>query len=80
VFYDERWESKDSSRLFLYGKKDILIPWEHIEGHIAESRKTGFVVDSQLFDDSGHVGHMRKHPDMYWEKIRGSWGRATEAS
>jgi hypothetical protein len=23
---------------------------------------------------------MRKHPEMYWEKIRGSWERATEAS
>ncbi|KAM0208757.1 hypothetical protein ACHAPA_005525 [Fusarium lateritium] len=80
VFYDERWESKDCSRLFLYGKKDILIPWEHIEGHIAESRRIGYVVDSQLFDDSGHVGHMRKHPEMYWEAIRSSWEKAVKAS
>ncbi|KAM0342505.1 hypothetical protein ACHAPU_009479 [Fusarium lateritium] len=77
VFYDEGWESKESMRLFLYGKKDILVPWEHIEGHIAESRRVGYLVDSQLFDDSGHVGHMRKHPDMYWEAIQGSWQKAT---
>ncbi|KAH6975620.1 hypothetical protein EDB80DRAFT_740912 [Ilyonectria destructans] len=80
IFYDEGWESNQSLRLFLYGKEDIIIPWEHIEQHIADGRESGYPVDGQLFDDSGHVGHMRKHPERYWETIGTTWKKAAESS
>lgn len=74
IFYDERWESKQSLRLFLYGKEDILIPWEHVEQHIADGLELDYPIDSQLFD-SGHVGH----PDKYWKAIGDCWKEAAES-
>ncbi|KAL3602171.1 hypothetical protein FPOAC2_06471 [Fusarium poae] len=75
LFFDEKWESKNSTRLFLYGKEDILIPAEHIEEYIANGRKVGYKTESQIFE-SGHVDHMRKSPEKYWETIDSAWKRA----
>jgi hypothetical protein len=75
LLFDEEWESKDSTRLFIYGKKDILIPAEHIEEHIANGMKLGYKTESQIFE-SGHVDHMRKNPEKYWETIDHVWKRA----
>jgi hypothetical protein len=79
IFNDEQWESKKSTRLFLYGKDDSLIPWQHVEGHMAASREAGYPVEGELFE-SGHVGHMRKDPERYWGTIRESWERAVGRS
>lgn len=79
LFYDEKWESKDSTRLFLYGKEDILIPAEHIEAHIANGVKRGYKSESQIFQ-SGHVDHMRKNPEKYWETIANTWTQAVASS
>ncbi|KAI1024806.1 hypothetical protein LB503_007055 [Fusarium chuoi] len=75
IFTDEQWESKKSTRLFLYGKGDILIPWQHIEGYMAVSREAGYPSEGQVFE-SGHVGHMKKDPEKYWGTIQHSWARA----
>ncbi|KAF9769310.1 hypothetical protein IL306_013274 [Fusarium sp. DS 682] len=75
IFNDEQWESKQTTRLFLYGKGDVLIPWQHIEGHMAASREAGYVTEGQLFD-SGHVEHMRNDPERYWGAIDESWRKA----
>ncbi|KAM0306227.1 hypothetical protein ACHAPM_000788 [Fusarium culmorum] len=75
LFFDDKWESKDSTRLFLYGTEDILIPAEHIEEHIARGRRLGYKTESQIFE-SGHVDHMRKSPETYWETIDNVWKRA----
>ncbi|KAL9563773.1 hypothetical protein ACKAV7_012162 [Fusarium commune] len=75
IFTDEQWESKKSTRLFLYGNGDFLIPWQHIEGYMAVSREAGYPSEGQLFE-SGHVGHMKKDPEKYWGTIQGSWERA----
>ncbi|KAF4449000.1 Transmembrane protein 53-B [Fusarium austroafricanum] len=77
IFFNEEWESKQSLRLFIYGKDDIIIPWEHVEGFIAESRKNGYPTEGELFE-SGHVGHMRKNPDKYWKTIQGTWDKAVQ--
>ncbi|KAL7764082.1 hypothetical protein ACKLNR_005227 [Fusarium oxysporum f. sp. zingiberi] len=75
IFTDEQWESKKSTRLFLYGKGDFLIPWQHIEGYMAVSQEAGYLSEGQLFE-SGHVGHMKKDPEKYWGTIQESWERA----
>ncbi|KAJ9418843.1 hypothetical protein QL093DRAFT_2017762 [Fusarium oxysporum] len=75
IFTDEQWESKKSTRLFLYGKGDFLIPWQHIEGYMAVSQEAGYPSEGQLFE-SGHVGHMKKNPEKYWGTIQESWERA----
>ncbi|PNP73791.1 hypothetical protein FNYG_12981 [Fusarium nygamai] len=75
IFTDEKWESKKSTRLFLYGKGDFLIPWQHIEGYMAVSREAGYPSEGLVFE-SGHVEHMKKDPERYWGVIQESWGRA----
>ncbi|RGP69106.1 transmembrane 53-b [Fusarium longipes] len=75
LFFDEKWESKDSTRLFLYGNQDILIPADHIEEYIAYGLSLGYKTESQIFE-SGHVDHMRKSPERYWETIDNVWRRA----
>ncbi|KAG6002627.1 hypothetical protein E4U21_002933 [Claviceps maximensis] len=70
-------ESIDARRLYLYGREDDLIPWEDIEQHLAETRRLGWEVDAEVFEGSGHVGHMRLHPEQYWGTVGRSWEAAT---
>jgi hypothetical protein len=79
LFFDDKWMSKDSTRLFMYGKEDILIPSEHIEEHIAEGLRCGYKTESQIFE-SGHVDHMRRDPERYWRTIDEAWKRAAASS
>ncbi|RBR14464.1 uncharacterized protein FIESC28_07700 [Fusarium coffeatum] len=79
LFFDDKWMSKDSTRLFMYGKKDFLIPAEHIEEHIADGLRCGYKTESQTFE-SGHVDHMRKDPERYWRAIDEVWQRTISGS
>ncbi|KAM0543810.1 hypothetical protein ACHAPJ_012117 [Fusarium lateritium] len=80
VCLDESYETKQSSRLFLYGKDDIMIPWQQIEQNIADFRKNGFQSDAVQFQGSGHVGHMRENPEKYWGSIEEAWAKAAKSS
>ncbi|KAG5981669.1 hypothetical protein E4U55_002705 [Claviceps digitariae] len=66
-------ESMGARRLYLYGRQDDLIPWEDIERHVAQTRQLGWVVDAEVFEGTGHVGHMRVHPERYWGAVGRSW-------
>ncbi|KAG8421365.1 hypothetical protein J3459_007459 [Metarhizium acridum] len=70
---NEKYEAADASRLYLYSKEDDLIGWEDIESNIAESRALGRKADTEIFDGSGHVEHMRKFPKKYWAAIQRAW-------
>ncbi|CBF86707.1 hypothetical protein AN2370.2 [Aspergillus nidulans FGSC A4] len=69
--------SLETKRLYLYGKEDQIILWSDIEAHIAESRRKGWEVQYRVFEGSGHVEHMRKHPVAYWKAIKEAWEDAT---
>ena len=66
-------------RLYLYSKEDDIIHYEDIEWHAKDAAKQGFVVDSEIFEGTPHVGHMRKYPERYWDAIAESWRRVAEA-
>ncbi|KAM0278797.1 hypothetical protein ACHAQH_004988 [Verticillium albo-atrum] len=70
---DETFETKDAKRLYLYSKEDDLITSDDVEMYIAESRQKGYQMRAELFDGSGHVGHMRMHPQKYWKSIADAW-------
>ncbi|KAJ6144176.1 hypothetical protein N7470_008071 [Penicillium chermesinum] len=63
-------------RLYLYSKEDEIIWWEDLEEIVAQVKMEGFQVDMEMFEGSSHVGHMRLHPEQYWNKIFGSWKAA----
>ncbi|KAJ3548624.1 hypothetical protein NM208_g918 [Fusarium decemcellulare] len=78
VFYDKEYETKQASRIFLYSKEDILIPWYQLEQNIADTRAAGYQCDGIMFEGSGHVGHMRMHPEQYWKAIENAWNSAVD--
>ncbi|UNI18176.1 hypothetical protein JDV02_004460 [Purpureocillium takamizusanense] len=73
---DGAYEAPAARKLYLYSREDDLIAWEDVEAHAAEARERGWEPDVELFEGSGHVGHMRRHPRQYWGAIRASWEKA----
>lgn len=63
-------------RLYLYSKEDEIIWWEDLEANVAKVRAMGYETDMEMFEGSLHVGHMRLHPEQYWNKVVGCWNRA----
>ncbi|PKS05096.1 hypothetical protein jhhlp_008463 [Lomentospora prolificans] len=80
ILQQEEFKVKSASSLYLYSKEDDLILWKDIEEHMAKSREAGYPGEGVLFEGSGHVGHMRKHPEQYWEAIRVAWEKAIGGS
>ncbi|OAA57292.1 hypothetical protein ISF_07213 [Cordyceps fumosorosea ARSEF 2679] len=76
----EAFATKGARRLYMYSRDDDLIAYEDVEEHADESRALGYAVDTKEFYGSGHVGHMRQHPDEYWAAIHQSWMRAAAAA
>ncbi|KAK8050775.1 hypothetical protein PG994_012505 [Apiospora phragmitis] len=65
-----------SRRLYLYSKEDDIIGWEDVEEHAEYASKLGYHADTEVFEGSGHVDHMRHHPQKYWESIAKTWRKA----
>jgi hypothetical protein len=68
---------RESSRLYLYSREDEIIGFEDLEENVAGVRMLGYrAIETELFEGSPHVGHMRMHPEQYWNKIAGCWKAA----
>ncbi|KAK3324978.1 hypothetical protein B0H66DRAFT_547183 [Apodospora peruviana] len=65
-----------AKRLYLYSKEDDIIFWYDIEEHAAMARGKGYDVAGEVFEGTGHVGHLRAHPEQYWAAIKGRWEEA----
>ncbi|KAK1855409.1 indole-diterpene biosynthesis protein [Colletotrichum chrysophilum] len=74
---DEMFETKLARRLYIYSKEDRTTTWEAVEKHVNEARHLGYKVDSNLWEGSGHVEHMRKSPEKYCTIIGKAWEEAT---
>ena len=57
--------------LFIYSKADPLIPWKFLSGLVEEikARDSGRVVKELCLDKSGHVAHLKTHPDLYTQTV-----------
>ena len=55
--------------LFLYSRGDWFVPWRFVRdvGLLHASR--GRRVESQKFRRSGHVAHLKNHPEFYARKV-----------
>ncbi|KAL2860958.1 TMEM53 family protein [Aspergillus lucknowensis] len=76
AFGNPELSSKQTRRLYLYGKEDRIILYTDIEENIAGARASGWKSDARLFEGSGHVEHMRKNPAGYWKALQDSWEEA----
>lgn len=75
---DKNIASGEAPRLYLYSKEDEIIWWEDLEQAVAKVRELGWKTDLEMFEGSPHVGHMRLHPEQYWNKIVECWRLALE--
>jgi len=80
ILKEEEFKVKSSQSLFLYSKEDDLIFWKDIEEHMAKAREAGYHGEGVMFEGSGHVGHMRKHPEQYWDSIRAAWEKTNDGA
>jgi hypothetical protein len=80
IMNEEGVTSRDSWRLYLYSKEDEIIGYEDLEENVAGVKRLGYRgVETELFEGSPHVGHMRLHPEQYWNRIKGCWDAAIAA-
>jgi Eukaryotic protein of unknown function (DUF829) len=70
---DENVVGKRAKRVYLYSDKDELVQRHSVEAHIKELRGKGYTVACRNFGNTGHVGHMRANPELYWSEIFGAW-------
>lgn len=78
VLNDKSVSLVEPPRVYLYSKEDEIIWWEDLEEIVAKVKMEGFSVDLEMFEGSPHVGHMRMHPEQYWNKVSSSWKSAID--
>lgn len=63
----------DAPRLYLYSKSDYIISWRDIEEHIGEAQSAGYKVDTEMFLDTPHAGHLKGNDEQYWGCVKRLW-------
>ncbi|EEB96653.1 hypothetical protein MPER_04177 [Moniliophthora perniciosa FA553] len=72
------WMDVNTPRLYLYSKKDEMIPWKEVEEHIEIGKKAGLNIRGEVFENSAHVAHARAEPDRYWSLVKQTWSNALD--
>ncbi|MCJ1396912.1 hypothetical protein MMC11_000103 [Xylographa trunciseda] len=62
-------------REYIYSKADRLVSWNDVEDHADEAEAKGYQVGKEIFENTGHVAHMRLENERYWGVISGLWDR-----
>lgn len=66
IFWQNMMESELCQRqAFVYSTADVLTDSHKLDEFINERQKRGIQVIVQKFDDSGHVLHLKEHPEEY---------------
>jgi hypothetical protein len=61
-------------RVYIYSKGDNIVRWEDVESHAVDAEKKGLgEVRKELWEKSGHVGHMFSDGEKYWNVVRSLW-------
>ncbi|KAF9238547.1 hypothetical protein BU15DRAFT_75238 [Melanogaster broomeanus] len=67
------WMNAGTPRLYIFSKKDEQMPWKEIQQHAESGKKAGLDVRCELFEESGHVAHMRLDRKRYWASVQDVW-------
>ncbi|KIJ62853.1 hypothetical protein HYDPIDRAFT_30000 [Hydnomerulius pinastri MD-312] len=65
--------SAQTPRLYIYSRKDELVPWQEVQQHAETAREKGLNVRCEVFEESAHVAHMRLDPKRYWASVQDVW-------
>ncbi|KAK7977798.1 hypothetical protein PG988_005288 [Apiospora saccharicola] len=72
-FHNNRAEVRQSYRAYIYGEKDKMVEWRHVEHHAQQAQAKGYVVRMERFADSPHVAHLRTDEERYLRIVRETW-------
>ncbi|KAG0708697.1 hypothetical protein DFH29DRAFT_891629 [Suillus ampliporus] len=72
------WMGLHTPRLYIFSRKDKLVPWQEVMRHAETAKKCGMDVRCELFEESEHVAHMRVEPERYWSSIQEVWAAAAK--
>jgi hypothetical protein len=70
---DGKLFSSHAPRLYVYSKADKIIPWTGVEEHSDAAENAGLRVERRRFEDTPHVGHIRRYAGTYWEAVNVFW-------
>ncbi|KAG2064923.1 hypothetical protein BDR04DRAFT_1109353 [Suillus decipiens] len=70
------WMDLHTSRLYLFSRKDKLVPWQDVTQHVETAKERGIDARYELFEESEHVAHMRVEPERYWASVQNIWAAA----
>lgn len=74
------WTNSQTPRLYIFSKKDKLVPWKDIQQHVLAAKASGLNVRCEIFEESRHVAHMLYDPERYWASIQNVWQIACHQS
>jgi len=67
------WMNSQTPRLYIFSRKDELVPWQEVEQHVEAAKARGLNVRCEVYEESAHVAHMRLDPKRYWASIQDLW-------
>lgn len=79
-FHNDKEEVRQSNRAYIYGQKDKMVEWTHVERHAQQAQGKGYAVRTELFADSPHVAHLRTDEPRYLRIVRETWEEATRST
>lgn len=78
-FHNNKEEVHQSNRAYIYGQKDNMVDWRHVECHARQAKDKGYNVRTELFPDSPHVAHLRTDETRYMRIVAETWDAATQS-
>ncbi|KAK8086757.1 hypothetical protein PG994_001731 [Apiospora phragmitis] len=75
-FHNNKEEVRQSNRAYIYGKKDKMVEWTHVERHAQQAGDKGYHVRTEMFANSPHVAHMRTNETRYVRIVTDTWEEA----
>lgn len=67
------WMNSQTPRMYVFSKKDELVPWQAVQQHAEAAKTLGLNVRYEIYEESAHVAHMRLDPKRYWASIQDLW-------
>ncbi|KIW00154.1 uncharacterized protein PV09_08330 [Verruconis gallopava] len=57
-------------RVYIYSKTDRMVGWKDVEYNANLAKENGYSVRTERYENTEHVGHLRKDPERYWEAVQ----------
>jgi hypothetical protein len=73
---DTRLMAHGARRCYIYSDADESVEAKDVEDHADEARRKGWLVSTEKFVGSAHVGHMRLDSARYWRTVKELWDRS----